>query len=214
MASSHPISAPANIATSSNPRDRPWLLPSNRKLRNVISISLRNLNVESTSSTRRRGKTIDDDALPQTLRSPAKIVAQREHRALEHSRSSSDLRAVAEEAVIDEDDVTHQANGSPIKASKTHGGGHTPKRPSIGRMRRRSTLEWANATPQRRQERLESVTAERMADVFFSLHAQGVEGMVCARTRPSAWDKSSNICACRASIHQRDSIKNDEPDVS
>jgi len=43
-------------------------------------------------------------------------------------------------------------------------------------MRRRSTLEWVNATPQRRQEKLENVTAERMADVFFTLHVDEVNG--------------------------------------
>lgn len=56
-------------------------------------------------------------------------------------------------------------------------GGAVGTRPAIKRLRRRSTLEWANATPQRRQERWENVTMERLADsVFFSLHVRGFEG--------------------------------------
>lgn len=62
------------------------------------------------------------------------------------------------------------------RAANTDGNGHTPSRPVLRKLRRRSTLEWANATPQRRQETLENVAAERMADVFFSLHVRGFEG--------------------------------------
>jgi len=67
--------------------------------------------------------------------------------------------------------------GTPSKGNeRANGTPKRPKRPSMARMRRRSTLEWANATPQRRQEKLEGVTAERMADIFFSVHVEGVEG--------------------------------------
>ena len=82
---------------------------------------------------------------------------------------------MAEDAVgevSDDERVGGRANGSPIKG-KGRGG---EKRPMVGRLRRRSTLEWASATPQRRQEKLERVTEERMADVFFTLHVGGVEG--------------------------------------
>lgn len=166
--------------------ERPWLLPPNRKLRNLVSISLRNLDLTPTSPKRSRGKTIDDDALPQTLKSPAKIVSLREQKSLGVSRSSTDLRAVAEEALAESDSTAIsgvEANGSPVakqKKQRTQSATHTtntsPRRPGFKRLRRRSTIEWANATPQRRQERLEDVTRERMADVFFSLHVQGIEG--------------------------------------
>ncbi|KAK5115844.1 hypothetical protein LTR85_009438 [Meristemomyces frigidus] len=162
-------------------RDRPWLLPTNRKLRNLVSISLRNLSLSTPLPSRARGKTIDDDAIPNNFKSPAKLVALREQKALGHSRSSSDLRGslkkVSEDAVEDGDsEVPAHANGSPTKPKeRVNGSPRTPQRPSMARMRRRSTLEWANATPQRRQEKLENVTAERMADVFFSVHVQGVE---------------------------------------
>lgn len=141
----------------------------NRKLRNLVSISIRNLSLEQATTTRRRGKTIDDDAVPHSLKSPAKMVALRENMALEHSRSSTDLRSAgAAEGALE------ASNGSSTK-SKVNGVQKTPPRPNL-RMRRRSTLEWSKATPQGRQEKLEKLTSERTADVFFSLHVQGVEG--------------------------------------
>nr|POF14164.1 uv radiation resistance associated protein [Quercus suber] len=153
----------------------------NHKLRNLVSISLRNLALTSPYPPHPRGKTIDDDALPRSLRSPAKNVLLREKIALGHSRSSVDLRSVAEHSVDDlEAMLAIDTNGSPVKGrNKSNGtppeGLRTLPRPSITRVRRRSTLEWINATPQRRQERLEDVTADRMADVFFSLHVEGVK---------------------------------------
>ncbi|TKA68478.1 hypothetical protein B0A55_08940 [Friedmanniomyces simplex] len=175
--------------------DRPsLLLPSNRRLRNLTSISLRNLSLTPPPPRRTRGKTIDDDGLPGSLVSPAKLVTLREQRGLEHSRSSQDLKAVREneEAVEVEAEATGDGqrqgvvvgqlqqgngNGSPQGKGRADGGLRTPssQRPPLSKMRRRSTLEWANATPQRRQEKLENVTAERMADIFFSVHVEGVE---------------------------------------
>ena len=176
MASAAP---PTQSSLAFGRRDRPWLLPSNRKLRNLVSISLRNLSLDAPATGRRRGKTIDDDAVPHTLKSPAKIVALREQRVLEHSRSSDDLRKVAEEsegtsAVED----GGNGDGSPVKGKAKAVADSTPIRPKFGRMRRRSTLEWVNATPQRRQERLERLAEERMVGVFCSLHVKGIEGMV------------------------------------
>lgn len=150
-------------------------MPQNRKVRNLVSVSIRNVSLEQAPSARRRTKTIDDEAIPQTLKSPAKMVALREHKALEHSRSSTDLRSASVATAVEK--TTVEANGSPSKAKERHADAvqRTPPRPTF-RMRRRSTLEWANATPQGRQEKLERVTGERMADVFFSLHVDGVEG--------------------------------------
>ncbi|KAK4553947.1 hypothetical protein LTR86_009123 [Recurvomyces mirabilis] len=174
---------PPSHQDSLAPRSKPWLLPSNRKVRNLLSISLRNLSLAPPSPLRRRGKTIDDDAVPQSLTSPAKLVALREQRTLEHSRSSSDLRgnslkAVAEDALTFDQDRDDNAldvsNGSPKSKTRPNGAPRTPQRPVLSKMRRRSTLEWANATPQRRQERLENVTSDRMADVFFSVHVDGI----------------------------------------
>lgn len=172
-----PLATNSTTSFAANRRDRPWLLPSNRKLRNVVSISLRNLSLDhspSSPTSRRRGRTIvDDDALPHTLKSPAKIVALREQRqALEHSRSSEDLKALAEHGSVTDGEVS----GSPLKGRDGVVESKSAARRPVKRLRRRSTLEWANATPQKRQERLESVTGERMADCFFSLHVKGLEG--------------------------------------
>ncbi len=196
MAAKVPRPAPSHLQHPIH-HDRPsLLLPTNRKLRNLTSVSLRNLSLTPSSPRRVRGKTIDDDGLPGSLVSPAKLVALREQRGLEHSRSSQDLKAVREneEAVqVEAEGVTRehegrgngvssdqvqQGNGSPQGKGIVNGRPKTPsqQRPPLSKMRRRSTLEWANATPQRRQEKLENVTAERMADIFFSIHVEGVDG--------------------------------------
>jgi hypothetical protein len=140
--------------------------------------------LSASPSSRQRGKTIDDDAIPNNLVSPAKLVALREKKSLGHSRSSSDLRRVPEEThpqEAEEINATDKrgtaANDASKAQDKSNGAPKTPPRPSIGKLRRRSTLEWANASPQSRQEKLESMTAERMADVFFSLHIGDIEGM-------------------------------------
>jgi hypothetical protein len=127
--------------------------------------------------------------VPHTLKSPAKIVALREQRVLEHSRSSDDLRKVVEDAEASSAiEDAGKGDGSPMKGKAKVGNDITPTRPKFGRMRRRSTLEWVNATPQRRQERLEKLAEERMVDVFFSLHVKGLEGMV----RPASGRSSKN----------------------
>lgn len=179
--------AHSNSPSQADPSLSSWLLPSNRKLRNLTAISLRNISIvpSTTSPARKRGRTFDDDALPQTLKSPAKLLALREQKALGHSRSSTDLRAVIEDATGDEEGaiVVDAVNGSPVgssskqKAPDGHGNGSTPpRRPHFRKLRRRSTLEWASATPQRRQQRLEDVIRDRAADVFFSLHVEGLQG--------------------------------------
>ncbi|KAF2026474.1 UV radiation resistance-associated gene protein [Setomelanomma holmii] len=144
------------------PRERPWLLPYNRKLRHLQGITIRNLTLTSTPS-RLRGKTIDDEAIPSTLKSPTKALALRESKGLAHSRSSSDLKTK---------ETARPSNGSlpepttPTKAT----------RPSVGKgLRRRTTMEWTNASPLTRQKKLEDITADRMADTFFTLHVEKQE---------------------------------------
>lgn len=121
--------------------------------------------------------------MPNTLVSPAKLVALREKKTLGHSRSSSDLRRVPEDGSYSDVESVKRDTGSPKRnreSSHAHdvgnGASRTPPRPSFAKLRRRSTLEWANASPQSRQERLEGLTADRMADAFFSLHTEGVQG--------------------------------------
>jgi hypothetical protein len=151
----------------------------------LTSISLRNLTLNAPPSSRARGKTIDDDAVPKNLISPAKLVALREQKALGHSRSSSDLRRVPEDGSYSEAEGTKhkrkEIENTQKAPDKSNGTPKTPPRPSFAKLRRRSTLEWANASPQSRQQKLEGVTAERMADVFLSLHVEDIEGeTVCS----------------------------------
>lgn len=78
-----------------------------------------------------------------------------------HSWSSSDLTS--------SDDAVRRSNGGlrdPTTPKK-------PTRPAQGTgLRRRSTLEWTNASPLTRQKKLEDITAGRMADTFFTLHVE------------------------------------------
>ncbi|USP78358.1 hypothetical protein yc1106_05632 [Curvularia clavata] len=142
------------------PRERPWLLPYNRKLRHLQGISIRNLTLTAGPS-KPRGKTIDDEAIPSTFKSPAKALALRESRGLTHSWSSSDLTSP--------DDAGRRSNGG-LREPKTP---QKTTRPAYGTgLRRRSTMEWTNASPLTRQKKLEDITAVRMADTFFSLHVE------------------------------------------
>ncbi|KAF2126699.1 hypothetical protein P153DRAFT_321353 [Dothidotthia symphoricarpi CBS 119687] len=141
------------------PRERPWLLPYNRKLRHLQGITIRNLTLTLTPP-RMRGKTFDDEAIPSTLKSPAKFLALSENKGLGHSRSSSDLKTKS--------DASRHANGG-LRASNAP---PKPERPVKG-LRRRSTLEWISASPLTRQKKLEDISAGRQADTFFTLHIDG-----------------------------------------
>ncbi|KAK7192539.1 hypothetical protein DPSP01_006481 [Paraphaeosphaeria sporulosa] len=148
-------------ASPSDARERPWLLPYNRKLRHLQGITVRNLTLVPAPS-RPRGKTIDDDAIPSTLKSPTKTLALRESRGLTHSRSSSHLKG-------------HASNKEAAPPSPPE----KPKRPgTTGGLRRRSTLEWMGANPLTRQKKLEDITDSRMADTFFTIHVDGQEDPV------------------------------------
>ncbi|KAJ5997405.1 hypothetical protein N7522_009065 [Penicillium canescens] len=130
-------------------RERPWLFPWNRKLRHLQSISVRNL-VITLPPTRARGKTIDDDDIPNTLKTPSKILSQNSKSPLHSSRSFTDLKSRA----------------SQDESAK--------KQPEV-RSRRRSTLFWNDPNPRTRQVKLEDIYHSRMADTFFSLHCEGLE---------------------------------------
>ncbi|MCJ1313630.1 hypothetical protein MMC25_007309 [Agyrium rufum] len=138
-------------------RDRPWLLPTNRKLRHLEGISIRNVCV-SKSAARSNEKTVDDEYLPYAFKSPSRLLALDEHPTLGHSRSSSNLESQAQES----EKLAGQANGK-------HAEGRKPRLPRPN-LRRRSTLNWSNATPQVRQTRLEDLTNVRLAETWFSIH--------------------------------------------
>jgi hypothetical protein len=81
---------------------------------------------------------------------------------LEHSRSITDLKAIAES----ENEAIHK--GKTKRDMETEGS--PSKRPAVRRLRRRSTLDWQNSSSHYRQQKLEHVISANMADVFFSLH--------------------------------------------
>ena len=129
----------------------------NRRLRHLQGVSVRNLAL-CQPLLRARGKTIDDESLPHALKTPAKVLAQRENPRLEHSRSSDDLKSSAAKlyGLARTEDSKDEV---PLKI-----------RPSSSGLRRRSTLNWTNAPPRVRQTKLEDVARDRMADTWFSIH--------------------------------------------
>ncbi|KAJ5120346.1 uncharacterized protein N7515_009734 [Penicillium bovifimosum] len=155
-------------------RERPWLYAWNRRLRHLQGISVRNL-VVTPPPTRARGKTIDDDDIPNTLRTSSKILSQTENRPLHSSRSFTDL--------------------------KSHTSQHeNAKEPAVRSARRRSTLFWNDPNPRTRQVKLEDITNSRMVDSFFSLHGEGlgepiyVSETVDRANNPSFRSFDLNLC--------------------
>lgn len=141
---------------------------------------MRNLAV--TPPHRPRGKTIDDDDIPNTLTSPSKILAQNGTRNLHQSRSFTDLK------------------------SRTSQENHTEKpNPEKRLSSRRSTLPWSDPNPRTRQVRLEDITNSRMADTWFSIHCDGgdapiyVSEVVDHATNPSFRAFDLNLCGPRVS---------------
>ncbi|KAJ5246659.1 hypothetical protein N7468_001642 [Penicillium chermesinum] len=130
-------------------RERPWLYASNRKLRHLHGVSVRNL-AATPPTSRARGKTIDEDDIPNALKSPSKLLSQKETRPLHPSRSFSELKSRPAE---DGDAVTK-----------------TESRAS----RRRSLLPWNDPNPRTRQVSLEEITKNRMADTWISIHCDGI----------------------------------------
>lgn len=121
---------------------------------------MRNLSL-SRPTTRPRGKTIDDESLPNAFRTPTKLLIQQENHKLEHSRSSNDLKS------------PRKRNGLSIKEDSDTDI-PTKLRPSANKLRRRSTLNWTSALPRTRQEKLEEAAGGRMADTWFSLHCPDI----------------------------------------
>lgn len=128
----------------------------NRRLRNVVGIWVRNLDM-TPPTIRGRGKTIDDDDIPNNLKSPSKFLAQKENQSLHTSRSFSDLKS-----------PSPAGQGEHVENKKQ-------KKPEMGPLRRRSTLPWNDPNPRSRQEKLSEIVKNRMADTFFSIHCDHIE---------------------------------------
>lgn len=126
-------------------------------------------NLEFTPPAKRYGGTaFDDETLPHTLKSPAKLLALSEKSQLVQSRSYTDLKV-----------QSPTMNETSLDFGTLANTGHVnrPQRPSKSQLRRRSTLNW-DTTPKQRQRKLQDAIAGRTADVFFSVHVIGVEDPV------------------------------------
>ncbi|KAF2087500.1 hypothetical protein K490DRAFT_42165 [Saccharata proteae CBS 121410] len=168
--------AHATVPVELPSKERPLLLPNNRKLRHLQGITIRNLAVPQTSRRPCRA-TIDDEAVPTSRKSPSKTVALREGRKLEHSRSSNDLTPIGE-TIAAQDVVDRTRTSLSPEVFDAVAATDVSPRPLLGRLRRRSTMSWSGASPLARQRKLEDVTAGRMADTFFSLHVDGIDDPV------------------------------------
>ncbi|CAG8413931.1 unnamed protein product [Penicillium salamii] len=170
-------------------RERPWLYAWNRRLRHLQGVSIRNL-VVTPPATRARGKTIDDDDIPNTLKSASKLLSQNENHPLHPSKSFTDLKS-----------QSHANKDS-----------NANKEPAM-RPRRRSTLFWNDPNPRTRQVKLEDIVNSRMVDSFFSLHCEGIEEPVYISevaeraNNPSFRAFDLNLCGPQVSRMDRLTIK-------
>lgn len=97
--------------------------------------------------------------MPTTFQTPEKLLAKRDSRSIQYSRSATDLNR----AQVSGDD------------SKLAGSENEKERRKEGKSaRRRSTLPWMGVSPGVRQTRLEDIACSRMADTWFSLHCNGI----------------------------------------
>ncbi|RAL14574.1 putative UV radiation resistance protein (UVRAG) [Aspergillus homomorphus CBS 101889] len=172
-------------------RDKPWHFPLNRKLRHLQSISVRNLVV--TPPSKPRGKTIDDEDVPNSLQSPSKVPIADVNQSLHPSRSFADLKSSA---------TTNHRPGSHEQAAAIA----VPLR----QWHRRNTMPWNAPTPRARQTKLEEITSSRMADTWFSLHCDGIGEPVYVSepvehaTNPSF--RSFDLNMCGPSVSRRDHL--------
>lgn len=113
-------------------------------------------------SSRTRGQTTDDEAIPSTLNSPTKLINPKFASRLGHASSSLNLKEV-DRAEASSGDAAHHTRA--------------PRRLLQGQLKRRITSEWSGASPPERQRKLEEVISIRMLDTFFSLHVADVEGI-------------------------------------
>lgn len=140
----------------------------NRKLRHLHGLSLRNLTFPDTSW--KSGTSTDDEGLLQSWQSPTKLRALQENPKLEHSHSSTDLpmRSGSVNSQTMQSGLLADSKAFDPQDNKPRSS--TPKRPQAGKLRRRSTLNWAGASPEVRQKKLEDVMGARMGDTFLSIH--------------------------------------------
>ncbi|PCG96960.1 UV radiation resistance protein/autophagy-related protein 14 [Penicillium occitanis (nom. inval.)] len=176
-------------------RERPLLFSVNRKLRHLQGISIRNLSI--TPPNRARGKTIDDDDIPYSLKTPVKLASQAQNRGVTQSRSYTDLKSISPK--VQPLDGGQEQHDKQIRESR--------------RIRRRSTLPWSGGNLQSRQTKLEDIARSRMADVWFSIHCDGIDGpvyiseVVEKTTNPDFRVLDLNVCGPHVSRMDKLTVK-------
>lgn len=187
----------------------------NRRVRHLHGVSVRNLTVTPLppSGSKGRGKTIDDEDLPNTLQSPSKIVSAREaHRSLHQSRSVTDLKSETgqnDRGATAATAATEASTDEPTDAAAE--GVREGERERV--RRRRNTLPWNDPNPRQRQIKLEDITNSRMADSWFSIHVEGCESPVYISevvenaTNPSFRAFDLNMCGPLVSRLDRLTLK-------
>jgi hypothetical protein len=102
-------------------------------------------------------------------------------RGLQYSRSSTDLSDLGSPGLISKGKLGLGEKGGVGGLHVDGAGSSTQKRdvrasrPSVAKLRRRSTLQWTGASPLMRQKKLEDISSARMVDSFFSLHCAGID---------------------------------------
>ena len=164
----------------------------NRRLRHLHGISVRNLRLVP-GAPNGRTRTADDEAVPSSLRSPMKVLAERETKGLAHSRSSNDLRPDPKKGEV------HDPKARSRSARSTSNS-----------FRRRNAVEWADANALDGQERFEHAISSRMADTFFSLHVDHVDDAVyISEVVPKAMNPNFrffDLDACGPSVTRLDQL--------
>lgn len=137
-----------------------------RKLRHLTGIVLRNLTTQKVPS-RPRGKSADDDYLAAAWETPSKDISA--HPGIQGEGRG---RVEGESSVGETMGPVHSKSSNDLPAGEFE---------RFSRPRRRSARGNPVGTenPILRQKRLECVAAERMADVFFTLHIPEFGGERC-----------------------------------
>jgi len=136
-------------------------------LRHLQGITLRNL-ILVPAEKGAKGKAFDDEALPFSLRSPAKLLAIKEQKAFGHSRSHSDPKL---------NDKSSYGPSTALSQSTETTKLSSPQRPILGEILRRSFKEPSPQGAKTRHDKLDDAIMRHTAELFFTLHVAELKGV-------------------------------------
>jgi len=161
-------------------------LSQSRRLRHLQGITLRNL-ILVPAEKGTKGRAFDDEALPFSLKSPAKLLAIKEHKAFGHSRSHSDIK------LKDKSDYVPSA---PSSQSTETAKLSSPQRPTLGKTPRKSFMEPSLQGAKTRRDKLDDAIVRHIAEIFFTLHVPELKGMrICSFDDIRSYCKTQYILA-------------------